>query len=77
MFEAEDFPGMQKYADCPIAFSGTSGDQVIQTSDGKFAWCVPEEGKVKRLTADFAGLLERYVKHRRVGDGHPFDSYGR
>jgi hypothetical protein len=75
--EAADFPGVQKYADCPIIFAATNGDQLIQTPDGKFAWCVVSEDKVKKAASSFASLLESYVTYRRVGDGRPFDSYGR
>jgi len=75
--DPEDFPGFRKYAGCPIVFVATNGDQMIQTSDAKFAWCVVSEGKVKKVSASFASLLEKYVAYRRVGDGKPFDSYGR
>jgi hypothetical protein len=75
--EAADFPRVQKYADCPIIFEATTGDQLIQTPDGKFTWCVVGEDKVKDVAATFASLLETYVSFRRVGDGKPFDSYGR
>ncbi len=75
--EGADFPGVQKCADCPIVFAATNGDQIVQTPDGKFAWCVVGEDKVKTVAATFASLLESYVAYRRVGDGRPFDSYGR
>jgi len=75
--DAEDFPGFRKYADCPIGFAATNGDQMIQTSDGKFAWCVVSENKVRKVAPSFASLLDSYVVYRRVGDGRPFDSYGR
>jgi hypothetical protein len=72
-----DFPGFQKFSDCPIIFAATNGDQVIQTSDGKFAWCVVGEGKIRKLASSFASLLEGYVNYRRAANGRPFDSYGR
>jgi len=75
--DAEDFPGFRKYAGCPIVFAATNGDQMIQTSDGKFAWCAVSENKVKKVAGSFGSLLESYVTYRRVGDGRPFDSYGR
>jgi hypothetical protein len=75
--DAEDFPGLSAYAACPIIFAATNGDQLIQTPDGKFAWCVVGEGKVKKAASSFAGLLENYIAYRSVGDGRPFDSYGR
>jgi hypothetical protein len=75
--ESEDFPGFRKYAHCPIIFAATNGDQMIQTPDGKFAWCVVGEDKVKKVASSFARLLESYVTYRAIGDGRPFDSYGR
>jgi hypothetical protein len=75
--DAEDFPGFRKYVDCPIVFFATNGDQMIQTADGKFAWCVVSENKVRKLAPSFPNLLDGYVAYRRVGDGRPFDSYGR
>ena len=72
--DADDFPGFRKYA---IIFAAANGDQMIQTTDGKFAWCVVGEGKLKKVADSFARLLSIYVSFRSVGDGHPFDSYGR
>ena len=76
-FDAKDFPGFGKYAECLIVFVATNGDQMIQTSDGKFAWCVVSENKVRKLAPSFASLLDGYMAYRRVGDGRPFDSYAR
>ena len=75
--EPEDFPGLRKFAECPIIFSATNGDQMILTPAGKFAWCVVGEDKVTKAASSFAELLQSYVAYRRVGDGRPFDSYGR
>jgi hypothetical protein len=75
--DPEDFPALRKHADCPIVFAASNGDQMIQTSDGNFAWCVVSEKKVRKVAPSFARLLDSYVAYRRVGDGHPFDSYGR
>jgi hypothetical protein len=75
--DAEDFPAFSKHSDCPIVFAATNGDQMIQTADGKFAWCVVSEGKIKKCAPSFSKLLDIYVAYRRIGDGHPFDSYGR
>lgn len=76
-WKLEDFPGVQKHASCPIVFESLGGDMLIQTPDGKFAWYVLGEDKAKRLASSFACLLDSYVAYRRVGDGAPFDSYGR
>jgi hypothetical protein len=77
ILEVEDFPAFRKYGDRPIIFSAANGDQLIQTSDGSFAWCGHEESKQKKVASDFAKLLAKYMAYRRVGDGRPFDSYGR
>ena len=77
VLEPEDFPAFKKYAKCPIVFEATNGDQMLQTADGKFVWCVVSEGRAKKAADSFAQLIKRYVKYRVVGDGQPFDSYGR
>ena len=77
LLKAENFPEFRKYAACPIIFGSTCGDQLIQTPDGKFAWCVIDSHKIKKAASSFVSLLESYVAYRRVGDGRPFDSYGR
>jgi hypothetical protein len=38
---------------------------------------VVSEDKIKKRAPSFAKLLDSYVAYRRIGDGHPFDSYGR
>lgn len=76
-FDADGFPGLQKYAQCPIIFSAANGDQLIQTSEGKFAWCLHEEDKLKKVADSFPRFLSKYISHRSVGDGRSFDSYGR
>lgn len=77
MLDPEDFPGLKKQKDRPIVFAAANGDQLFQTADGKFAWAVVSECKVKKAANSFAELLKKYVAYRAVGDGHPFDSYGR
>ena len=68
---------ISRHADCPIIFEAANGDRLIQTSQGKFAWCVLSEGRVRQAAPDFPTLLKRYIAHRRIPDGQPFDSYGR
>lgn len=70
-------PSISRHADCPVVFSATNGDMLIQTNEGKFAWCVLSEGRVRQAAPDFATLVKRYIAYRRIPDGHPFDSYGR
>lgn len=69
--------GIIRHADCPVVFSAANGDKLIQTNEGKFAWCVLSEGRVRQAAPDFATLLKRYIAYRRIPDDHPFDSYGR
>jgi len=76
-FDSDAYPRISRHADCPIVFSAANGDQLIQTKDRKFAWCVVSEGRVRQAAPDFSALLKRYIAYRRVPDGHPFDSYGR
>ena len=77
VLDPEDFPAFKKYSQCPIIFEATNGDQLIQTEDGKFLWCDIGEGKLKKVADSFPQLITKYVKYRAVGDGQPFDSYGR
>jgi hypothetical protein len=77
VLEPEDFPAFQKYSQCPIIFEATNGDQLIQTDEGKFLWCDVGEAKIKKVADSFPRLIKKYVKYRAVGDGQPFDSYGR
>jgi hypothetical protein len=77
VLEPEDFPAFKKYSPCPIIFEATNGDQLIQTGDGKFLWCDVGEGKTRNVADSFPQFIKKYVKYRAVGDGQPFDSYGR
>lgn len=73
----EDFPAFKKYSQCPIIFEAANGDQLIQTPDGKLIWCDIGESKTKKVADSFPQFIKKYVKYRAVGDGQPFDSYGR
>jgi hypothetical protein len=75
--DPDSAPAFIRHADCPVVFSAANGDQLIQTDQGKFAWCVLSEGRVRQAAPDFATLIKRYIAHRRIPDGQPFDSYGR
>lgn len=77
VLDPEDFPAFKKYSRCPIIFAATNGDQLIQAGDGKFLWCDVGEGKTRKVADSFPQLMKKYVKYRAVGDGQPFDSYGR
>lgn len=68
---------ISRHADCPVVFSAANGDKLIQTNQGKFAWCVASEGRIRQAAPDFPTLMKRYIAYRRIPDGHPFDSYGR
>src|SRR5688572_14679637 len=72
----EDFPGLQKYAECPIICWAGNGDLVIQIRDGRFWGYVLSEDRIKRLAVSFRAQLTHYVKYRVQGNGYPFDSYG-
>ncbi len=77
VLDPEDFPAFKKCAQCPIIFEATNGDQLIQTEDGTFLWCDIGEGKLKKVANSFPQFIMKYVQYRAVGDGQPFDSYGR
>jgi hypothetical protein len=51
--------------------------RLIQTPQGKFAWCVVGKDKFEQFGVSFAKLVEKYVAYRQFGDGRPFNSYGR
>ncbi len=76
-FDTQIFVSFRRYADCPIVFVATNGDQMIQTQEGGFVWCVHSEGAVREAANSFARLLSNYIAYRSIGDGWPFDSYGR
>lgn len=71
------FPEFKDFANCPIIFEATNGDQIVRTENGKFVWCVFSEHEIVDLADSFSQLLTQYIKFRAVGDGFPFDSYGR
>jgi hypothetical protein len=75
--DADTAPGISRHADCPVVFAAANGDKLIQTNEGKFAWCVVSEGRARQAAPDFPTLVKRYIDFRRIHDGHPFDSYGR
>lgn len=61
----------------PVVFNATNGDQIVITKDGKWVWFNHEEGKLIKIADSFPEFLDKYLAYRSVGDGRPFDSFGR
>ena len=61
----------------PVVFNGATGDQIVLTKSGQWVWFSHEEGILKEIADSFPGFLSKYLAYRSVGDGRPFDSFGR
>jgi hypothetical protein len=72
--DPDDYPNFFRHSSCPVIFSAANGDVLIQKRDGKFAWCVLGEGRVRQAAKDFPSLLKQYVTHRSKSS-LPFDPY--
>lgn len=76
-FRPDWFPAFMVYRESPIVFHAANGDRLVHTPDGTFVWCDLEEHQMPICAASFDELIAKWIAHHAVGDGHPFDSYGR
>lgn len=61
----------------PVVFRTAAGDPLLMNSQGNFYWWSHEGDGFKLCAMTFSDLIEQYVEYSSVGDGHPFDFYGR
>ena len=69
--------GTKEMAEAPIIFDAANGDCIIMNSKGAFIWFNHEEGVFQEFAKSFGEMLTKYVEYRSIGDGHPFDFFGR
>lgn len=70
-------PDLADLASSPVVFHAPNGDYVFMTEREGLFWYQLETGIPVPAADSFSSLLQAWMKHHAVGDGEPFDSFGR
>jgi hypothetical protein len=70
-------PDFEDILDAPVIFRAATGDWIFWSQNDGFLWYQLETGIPILAAESFSDLVRSWIKHHAVGDGAPFDSFGR